>query len=64
MICGITNCKNKGKTDLIDEIGISSSTLVKMRKGEVISMVVFEKTTVGMTVTCEILLTSKKRKGL
>ena len=35
--------KNKNKTDLIDEIGISSSTLAKMSKGEVISMAVLEK---------------------
>ena len=35
--------KNKKKTDLIDEIGISSSTLAKMSKGEVISMAVLEK---------------------
>ena len=35
--------KNKKKTDLIDEIGISSSTLAKMSKGEAISMGVLEK---------------------
>ena len=34
--------KNK-KTDLIDEPGISSSTLVKMSEGEVVSMGVLEK---------------------
>lgn len=35
--------KNKKKTDLIDENGISSSTLAKMSKGEAISMAVLEK---------------------
>lgn len=30
--------KNKKKTDLIDDVGISSSTLAKMSKGEAISM--------------------------
>ena len=35
--------KNKKKTDLVDEIGIRSSTLAKMSKGEAISMAVLEK---------------------
>lgn len=35
--------KNKKKTDLIDEIGISSSTLAKMSKGEEISMSILSK---------------------
>ena len=35
--------KNKKKTDLIDDIGISSSTLAKMSKGEEISMSVLSK---------------------
>ena len=35
--------KNKKRTDLIDDIGISSSTLAKMGKGEMISMNVLGK---------------------
>lgn len=35
--------KNKKKTDLIDDIGISSSTLAKMSKGEEISLSVLTK---------------------
>lgn len=35
--------KNKKKTDLIDEIGISSSTLAKMSKGEEVSLSVLTK---------------------
>ena len=35
--------KNKKKTDLIDDIGISSSTLAKMSKGGEISMSVLSK---------------------
>lgn len=35
--------KNKKKTDLIDDIGISSSTLAKMSKGEAISMSILGK---------------------
>ena len=35
--------KNKKKTDLIDDIGMSSSTLAKMSKGEEISMSVLSK---------------------
>jgi len=35
--------KNKKKTDLIEEIGISSSTLAKMSKGEEVSLNVLTK---------------------
>ena len=35
--------KNKKKTDLIEEIGISSSTLAKMSKGEEVSLNVLSK---------------------
>ncbi len=35
--------KNKKKTDLIDEIGISSSTLAKMSKGEDVSINILKK---------------------
>ena len=35
--------KNKKKTDLIEEIGISSSTLAKMSKGEEVSLGVLTK---------------------
>lgn len=35
--------KNKKKTDLIEEIGISSSTLAKMGRGEEVSMSVLTK---------------------
>ena len=35
--------KNKKKTDLIDEIGISSSTLAKMSKGDEISLSILSK---------------------
>ena len=35
--------KNKKKTDLIEEIGISSSTLAKMSKGEEVSLSVLTK---------------------
>lgn len=35
--------KNKKKTDLIEEIGISSSTLAKMSKGEEISLSILSK---------------------
>ena len=35
--------KNKKKTDLIDDIGISSGTLAKMSKGEIVSMSILEK---------------------
>ncbi len=34
---------NKKKTDLIDDIGISSSTLAKMSKGDEVSMSVLTK---------------------
>lgn len=35
--------KNKKKTDLIDDIGISSSTLAKMSKGEDVALSILEK---------------------
>ena len=35
--------KNKKKTDLIEDVGISSSTLAKMSKGEDVSMSILEK---------------------
>lgn len=35
--------KNKKKTDLIDDIGISSSTLAKMSKCESVSINIIEK---------------------
>lgn len=35
--------KNKKKTDLIDEIGISSSTLAKMSSGKEVSLTILEK---------------------
>lgn len=35
--------KNKKKTDLIEDIGISSSTLAKMSKGDEVSMSVLSK---------------------
>ncbi len=35
--------KKKKKTDLIEDIGISSSTLAKMSKGEAISLLILEK---------------------
>lgn len=35
--------KNKKKTDLIEEIGISSSTLAKMGRGEEVSLSVLTK---------------------
>lgn len=35
--------KNMKKMDLIDQVGISSSTLAKMSKGEVVSMSILEK---------------------
>jgi len=35
--------KNKKKTDLIEDIGISSSTLAKMSKGDAISINILEK---------------------
>ena len=35
--------KNKKKTDLIEEIGISSSTLAKMSKGKPVSLVILAK---------------------
>lgn len=35
--------KNKKKTDLIDEIGISSSTLAKMSNGKEVSMSILGK---------------------
>lgn len=35
--------KNKKKTDLIDEIGISSSTLAKMGRGDEVSLSVLSK---------------------
>ena len=35
--------KNKKKTDLIDDIGISSGTLAKMSKGDEVSMSVLTK---------------------
>jgi DNA-binding Xre family transcriptional regulator len=35
--------KNKKKTDLIDDIGISSSTLAKMSKGDEVSLSVLTK---------------------
>ena len=35
--------KNKKKTDLIDDIGISSSTLAKMSKGDEVSLAVLTK---------------------
>lgn len=35
--------RNMKKTDLLDDIGISSSTLAKMSKGEDVSMSILEK---------------------
>ena len=35
--------KNKKKTDLIDDIGISSSNLAKMSKGDAVSINILEK---------------------
>lgn len=35
--------KNMKKMDLVDKVGISSSTLAKMSKGETVSMSVLEK---------------------
>ena len=35
--------KNKKKTDLLDDIGISSSTLAKMSKGDEVSLTVLSK---------------------
>lgn len=35
--------KNMNKTDLANEIGISSSTIAKMSKGETVSMTILEK---------------------
>lgn len=35
--------KNMKKMDLVEKIGISSSTLAKMSKGEVVSMSIMEK---------------------
>lgn len=35
--------KNMKKMDLVKKIGISSSTLAKMSKGEAVSMVIMEK---------------------
>ncbi len=35
--------KNMKKMDLVEKIGISSSTLAKMSKGEAISMTIMEK---------------------
>jgi DNA-binding Xre family transcriptional regulator len=35
--------KNKKKTDLIEDVGISSSTLAKMSKGDEVSMSVLSK---------------------
>ncbi len=35
--------KNLKKTDLIDQLGISSSTLAKMSKGEIVSLGILEK---------------------
>lgn len=35
--------KNMKKMDLVEKVGISSSTLAKMSKGEVVSMSVLEK---------------------
>ena len=35
--------QNKKKTDLIDDIGISSSTLAKMSRGEVVSLNILGK---------------------
>ena len=35
--------KNMKKMDLVEKIGISSSTLAKMSKGEAVSMTIMEK---------------------
>lgn len=35
--------KNMKKMDLIDKVGISSSTLAKMSKGEAVSIVILER---------------------
>ena len=35
--------KNMKKMDLVEEVGISSSTLAKLSKGETVSMAVLEK---------------------
>lgn len=35
--------KNMKKMDLVEKIGISSSTLAKMSKGEAVSMTILEK---------------------
>lgn len=57
---------NMKKMDLIDRVGISSSTLAKMSKGEIVSLSVLEKICqeldcdFGDLVSCKNTIPSKK----
>lgn len=57
---------NMKKMDLIDRVGISSSTLAKMSKGEIVSLSVLEKVCqeldcdFGGLVSCKTTIASKK----
>lgn len=44
--------KNMNKTDLVDNVGISSSTIAKMGKGELVSMAILEK--ICMKLDCDL----------
>lgn len=56
--------KNMKKMDLVEKVGISSSTLAKMSKGEAVSMSVLEK--LCETLDCDfgdIISYDRKRAG-
>ena len=56
--------KNMKKMDLVEKVGISSSTLAKMSKGEAVSMSVLEK--ICDTLDCDfgdIINYEKKKAG-
>lgn len=44
--------KNMNKTDLVNKVGISSSTIAKMGKGELVSMAILEK--ICMNLDCDL----------
>lgn len=48
--------KDMKKVDLINNLGISSSTIAKMTKGEPVSLTILEKLCEELAVTLEILL--------
>lgn len=55
--------KNMKKMDLVEEIGISSSTLAKLSKGEPVSLSVLEKLCEKLDCDFGDIINYEKRKG-